>query len=59
MRVLQRAQQIARKCVYHGDGTGSALQCTLKTFAIDPVPYSERQFSDDTSIVDVPDGGMV
>jgi hypothetical protein len=59
MRVLQRAQQIARERVYHGDGTGSALERTLKTFAIDPVPYSECQFSDDTRIVDVPDSGMV
>src|SRR5918995_5776832 len=59
MRVLQRAQQIARERMYHGDGTGSALQRTLKTFAIDPVAYSERQFSDDAGIVDMPDSGMV
>ena len=59
MRVLERTQKIARQGVYHRYWSGTTLQRALKSFAIDPVAHPERHLSNDTSIVDVPDGGMI
>ena len=59
MGVLQRAQEIPRQGVDHGDRAGSPQERALQPLAVDPVADPVGQLADDPGVVDVPDRRVV
>ena len=59
VRMLQRAEEVARERVHGGNQSWTALCSMLEALTVDPVAHPVRHLTDHAHVVDVADRGMI